>query len=93
MPDLPVAITRSQLMSIKGIGDWTVDIYLMFCLQTRDVFPVGDIAVINTVRELTHAVSKDEILAYSEKWKPCRSLASYFLWHFYLSKRKRTPVV
>lgn len=83
---------RRQLKRIKGIGDWTADIYLMFCLQAKDIFPSGDIAVVNTIKELTMAKSKDEIMAYSEKWKPYRSLATYFLWHYYLSKRNRNSI-
>jgi len=82
-------IIREQLTSIKGIGNWTADIYLMFCLQAKDIFPSGDIAIINTIKELTNASSKDEILLLSEKWKPFRSLATYFLWHYYLKKRNR----
>jgi DNA-3-methyladenine glycosylase II len=89
LPELPVAEVREQLKMIKGIGDWTADIYLMFCLQAKDIFPIGDIAVIKTIKELTDTVSKDEIIAYSEKWKPYRSLATFFIWHYYLSKRKR----
>ncbi len=80
---------RQQLKSIKGIGDWTSDIYLMFCLQAKDIFPSGDIAVINTIKELTTAVTRDEIITFAERWKPYRSLASYFLWHYYLRKRNR----
>ena len=86
---LKEAEVRRQLTNIKGIGDWTADIYLMFCLQAKDIFPVGDIAVINTVKELTGARSKEEILILSDKWKPYRSLAAYFLWHHYLSCRKK----
>jgi len=89
-PELPVPDIRTQLKSIKGIGDWTADIYLMFCLQAKDVFPIGDIAVLKTIKELTGAVSKDEIIDYSEKWKPYRSLATFFLWHYYLRKRNRS---
>jgi len=81
---------RKQLTSIKGIGDWTADIYLMFCLQSKDVFPPGDIAVMNTIKELTGAKTRDEIILLSEKWKPLRSLATYFLWHYYLCKRNRS---
>ena len=44
---------RKKLTMIKGIGDWTTDIYLMFCLQNKDIFPLGDIALITTIRELT----------------------------------------
>jgi DNA-3-methyladenine glycosylase II len=87
-----VTAIRDQLKSVKGIGDWTADIYLMFCLQAKDIFPVGDIAVVTTIRELTGTATKDEILKYSEKWKPYRSLATYFLWHYYLSKRNRSSV-
>lgn len=81
---------RMQLTAIKGIGQWTTDIYLMFCLQAKDIFPLGDIAVVNTIRELTTAQTKEEIEQLAEQWKPYRSLASYFLWHYYLKKRNKT---
>ena len=54
-------------------------------------YPAED-AGVKTIKELTRASTKDEIIAYSEKWKPYRSLATYFLWHYYLSKRKRSSV-
>jgi DNA-3-methyladenine glycosylase II len=81
---------RQQLTGIKGIGTWTTDIYLMFCLQSKDIFPAGDIALIKTVRELSSARTKEEITTLAEKWKPLRSLAAYFFWHYYLKKRNRT---
>ncbi|MEI6748379.1 MAG: DNA-3-methyladenine glycosylase 2 family protein [Bacteroidota bacterium] len=90
---LPVDEVRQQLKCIKGIGDWTVDIYMMFCLQAKDIFSSGDVAVINTVKELTNAGSKAEIVAYVSKWKPYRSLATHFLWHYYLSKRNRSSML
>jgi DNA-3-methyladenine glycosylase II len=93
LPELPVPDVRAQLKNIKGIGDWTTDIYLMFCLQAKDIFPIGDIAVVKTIKELTGTVSKDEIIEHSNRWKPYRSLATFFLWHYYLSKRKRTSVL
>lgn len=80
---------RGQLTAIKGIGVWTSDIYLMFCLQHKDIFPIGDIAIVNTIRKLTKAHSAEEILKLSAKWKPYRSLATYFLWHHYLSQKKK----
>ena len=80
---------RSRLTAIKGIGDWTTDIYLMFCLQSKDIFPHGDIAIINTIKELTPAKTRSEIEALAETWKPFRSLAAYFLWHYYLKSRNR----
>jgi len=81
---------RRQLTNIKGIGNWTADIYLMFCLQSKDIFPSGDIAVVNTIKELTGEKTKEEIISLAEKWKPLRSLATYYLWHYYLSKRHKT---
>jgi DNA-3-methyladenine glycosylase II len=87
LPGLGEPEIRKQLTKIKGIGDWTADIYLMFCLQAKDTFPIGDIAVINTIKELYGIKTKEEIMLLAEKWKPNRSLAVYFLWHYYLSKR------
>jgi len=87
LKDLSLPDVRKQLTSIKGIGDWTADIYLMFCLQSFDIFPIGDVAIVNTVKELTKAANKEEILALAEKWRPLRSLAAYYLWHYYLNKR------
>ncbi|MFT3827680.1 MAG: DNA-3-methyladenine glycosylase 2 family protein [Chitinophagaceae bacterium] len=86
---LEEAEIRKQLTAIKGIGTWTTDIYLMFCMQAKDIFPIGDIAVVNTVKELTDARTAPEILELAEEWKPFRSLAVYFLWHYYLKKRNR----
>jgi len=89
LPGLSEPEIRTQLTSVKGIGHWTTDIYLMFCLQAKDIFPAGDIAVVNTVKELSDAQTSGEILLLSAQWKPLRSLAAYFLWHYYLKKRNR----
>ena len=80
---------RKRLTSIKGIGNWTTDIYLMFCLQNKDIFPLGDIALITTIKELTNIKSEKGIIRFTKKLKPLRSLAAYFLWYYYLKKRKR----
>ena len=80
---------RSKLTSIKGIGDWTTDIYLMFCLQSKDIFPLGDIALITTIKELTNVKTKVGIIRFTKKLKPLRSLAAYFLWYYYLKERNR----
>ena len=80
---------REKLIKIKGIGNWTIDVYLMFCLKSKDIFPIGDIALVNTVKELTDAKTAEDILILAENWRPYRSLAAYFLWYYYLKKRKR----
>lgn len=80
---------RKKLTSIKGIGNWTADIYLMFCLQNKDIFPLGDIALITTIKELTKTKTEVGIVRFTEKLKPIRSIAAYFLWYYYLKKRKK----
>jgi DNA-3-methyladenine glycosylase II len=80
---------REELIKIKGIGNWTIDVYLMFCLQEPDLLPLGDVAVVNTIRELFLIESKEEMAIYTERWSPHRSLATFLLWHYYLEKRGR----
>ena len=80
---------REELIKIKGIGNWTIDVYLMFSLQAKDVIPLGDIAIINTIKELLDIHDKQEIETYVLKWSPHRSAATFLLWHYYLGKRGR----
>lgn len=79
----------AELIQLKGIGKWTAQVYLMFCLQKKDVFPIGDIAVQHTMRELFQTETLEEMEIHAENWKPFRSLATYLLWHHYLRKRNR----
>ena len=83
---------REELIKIKGIGNWTIDIYLMFCLQEQDLIPLGDIAVVNTIKELFDIHTKEEMEILSRNWQPFRSYATFLLWHYYLSKRNRKIV-
>jgi DNA-3-methyladenine glycosylase II len=81
---------RIQLTAIKGIGDWTVDVYLMHALQRTDLFPLGDIALVNSLREiksLDKTISKQHMLEIAESWRPYRTIASMLLWHAYIKKR------
>ena len=94
MPDEAV---RSRLVALKGIGNWTVDVYLMFSLQRADIFPVGDLAAVNALKRLKQldlSTTKELILEISETWKPFRTVASMMLWHYYLSntRKKSIPV-
>ncbi len=82
-------IVRQELIKIKGIGNWTIDVYLMFALETPDILPLGDIAVVNTIKELLNIHDKAEMDIYTQKWKPHRSMATFLLWHHYLQKRNR----
>ena len=78
---------RNELIQIKGVGNWSIDVYLMFCMQSQDIIPLGDIAIKNTLIELYNCQSDEEMLAISSNWKPFRTLASIIIWHYYLKKR------
>ena len=81
---------RAELKKIKGIGDWTVDVYLMHALQRTDLFPLGDIALVNSLKEIKQLpphISKEEMLAIAESWRPYRTIAAMILWHAYIQKR------
>lgn len=92
LPSKSAFQVREELIKIKGIGNWTIDIYLMFCLQEPDLMPLGDIAVVNTIKELFDIHNKEEMELLSKNWQPYRSYATFLLWHYYLSKRNRTIV-
>jgi DNA-3-methyladenine glycosylase II len=84
------AHVREKLVALKGIGHWTIDIYLMFVLQHTDIFPIGDLAVRNAVtmvKRLPKNITKEEILDMAEIWKPYRTVAAMILWHYYLKSR------
>jgi DNA-3-methyladenine glycosylase II len=78
---------RNELIQIKGVGNWSIDVYLMFCMQSQDIIPLGDIAIKNTLIELYNCQSDEEMLAISSNWKPFRTVASFIIWHYYLKKR------
>ena len=82
-------VVRAELIKIKGIGNWTIDVYLMFCLQSTDILPLGDIAVVNTIKELFDIHDRNEMEILSNLWSPHRSAATFLLWHYYLGKRNR----
>ncbi len=82
------AIAKEMLMKIKGIGSWTADIYLLMALKRPDVFPSGDIAIVNTIKiikRLKSHSSEEKIIKIAKGWKPYRSVAARMLWQHYLS--------
>ena len=88
---LPDAEVKAELVGLKGIGEWTSDIYLLMALLRPDVMPKGDIALHAAYQKLTGSDARprsDEFLAIAERWKPFRSAAARMLWHFYLSERR-----
>lgn len=61
---------RAELIAVKGIGNWSIEVYLMFCLQSSDIIPLGDIAIKNTLKELYNCQTLDEMELVSNNWKP-----------------------
>ncbi|MCG6187868.1 DNA-3-methyladenine glycosylase family protein [Maribellus maritimus] len=81
---------RSRLITIKGIGHWTIDMYVLMSLLFADIFPPGDLATVKSVFEtelVAPESSKEDIIKYMEKFSPYRSAATYILWHSYIKKR------
>jgi len=92
MEKLPDDDIRSKFIKLKGIGNWTIDIYLMFVLQRTDIFPAGDLAAVNALKQLKKLpkeTSKEELLAIAANWQPYRTIATMLLWHYYLSSLSR----
>jgi DNA-3-methyladenine glycosylase II len=81
---------RTTLTKVKGIGNWTVDVFLMMCLHSADIFPLGDIALVNSlkhIKQLPLHTTKEELLPFIEPWKPYRTVAAYLLWHAYICRK------
>jgi len=88
---LPDEAVRNELKKIKGIGDWTVDVYLMHALRRTDLFPLGDIALVNSlkfIKVLPADTTKEQLLAIAEPWRPFRTIAAMILWHAYIKRKK-----
>lgn len=89
---LPDEDVRAELIKLKGIGNWTIDVYLMFALQRTDIFPVGDLAAVNAlmrVKKFPAGTSKESLHEIATDWKPYRTVATMLLWHLYLSSPVR----
>ena len=69
-----------KLCSIKGIGPWTSEMFLLFVFHKPDIFSFGDIALINSIKVNYNLSNNDEIKELTLKWKPYRSIASLLLW-------------
>ena len=92
LADIDDAEVHRALQAIPGIGPWTSTIYLLMVLGRPDAWPVGDIALAESVREvkgLDHRPTAIELDELGEAWRPLRSVAARLLWHDYLGRRGR----
>lgn len=73
----------SHLSEVRGVGVWTVQMFLMFALQRPDVMPLSDLGIRNAVRKaygLDDLPTAMELTALAEKWRPYCTIASWYLW-------------
>jgi DNA-3-methyladenine glycosylase II len=88
--ELEDEIVREQLTALKGVGNWTADIYLLSALRRPDIWPVGDLALATAVQEvkrLRKRPSPEKLEKMSAIWRPWRAVAARLFWHAYLCKR------
>jgi DNA-3-methyladenine glycosylase II len=76
----------TAISSVRGLGAWSAEIYLLFALQRPDVFPAGDLALQASLADLKGLAARPsarEIRAMAEAWAPHRALAARLLWHWW----------
>jgi DNA-3-methyladenine glycosylase II len=84
------------LTSLHGIGPWTADVYLLFCLGHGDAWPAGDLAVQEAIRiglALSTRPNPKQMAAIAEPWRPWRGAAAHLWWSYYRAIKKREGVI
>jgi DNA-3-methyladenine glycosylase II len=92
LPDLPADAAHAALCTVHGIGPWSADIYLLFCLGHPDAWPAGDLALQEAARlafALPARPSPKETMALAEAWRPWRGVAARLLWAYYRAAKRR----
>src|SRR6266496_6224453 len=82
---------HATLLSIKGVGPWTANIYLLMALRRADIWPDGDVALATAVgrlRKMKQRPAFTDLAKIAEGWRPYRSVAARMLWQYYLAERK-----
>jgi DNA-3-methyladenine glycosylase II len=84
------------LTELPGIGPWTADVYLLFCLGHGDAWPAGDLAVQEAIRiglKLTTRPNEKQMVPLAEPWRPMRGAAAHLWWSYYRALKKREGVI
>jgi DNA-3-methyladenine glycosylase II len=87
---------HNTLTALHGIGPWTADVYLLFCLGHGDAWPAGDLAVQEAVKiglGLTTRPTAKEMAPLAEPWRPLRGAAAHLWWSYYRVLKKREGVI
>jgi DNA-3-methyladenine glycosylase II len=96
LADAPDDAVVDSLTALRGIGPWTAECYLIFCLGRRDVFPVGDLALrvgYQEIAGLDAQPTQAEMAQHAESWAPRRTAAAHLVWQSYLERRGRAASV
>jgi DNA-3-methyladenine glycosylase II len=86
LANAPEEIVHETLTALPGIGPWSADIFLLFCLGRADAFAAGDLALQTAaanVLQLAERPSREELLEIAERWRPWRGVAAHMLWAYY----------
>jgi DNA-3-methyladenine glycosylase II len=86
---------HNTLTALPGIGPWTADVYLLFCLGHGDAWPAGDLAVQEAVKiglGLKTRPTAKEMAPLAEPWRPMRGAAAHLWWSYYRTLKKREGV-
>jgi DNA-3-methyladenine glycosylase II len=89
---LPDDAAVAELCKLKGVGLWTAEIYLMFCLARPDVLPAGDLALreaAGMVKRKRKRPNENQLRRMGKAWQPWRSVAARLLWHYYAVSNKK----
>lgn len=92
---MPADEAHDALTALHGIGPWTADIYLLFCLGHADAFPAGDLALQESARiafDLPARPSAKALAELAQGWRPHRGVAAHLLWAHYHVVKGRTGV-
>src|SRR5215813_3033691 len=84
--NMPADDAHAALVTLHGVGPWTADIYLLFCLGHADAWPAGDLALQEAARMafgLKTRPSVKEMIKLAEQWRPWRGVAAHVLWNYY----------
>src|SRR3954463_3027392 len=87
---------HNTLTSLHGIGPWTADVYLLFCLRHADAWPAGDIAVQEAIKVglgLATRPNAKQMAPLAEPWRPLRGAAAHLWWSYYHVLKKREGVI
>ena len=93
--EMDADVAHAALTALHGVGPWTADIYLLFCLGHADAFPAGDLAVQEAARiafSLRKRPDAKALTKLAEAWRPWRGVAAHLLWAYYHAVKRREGI-